>query len=77
MDNIPPGITEYDIDRQFGADAMSDTDLSEYIDDNIDVLRDYHAHKVAPEILDDDLADAFNAWVANLSEEELINIVNK
>lgn len=76
-DYLPPGITDADIDRQFGSDPMSDAELTEFIEDHDGILREYHADHVAEGILDDDLPDAFEAWVVTLSEKELMKIINK
>ena len=44
---------------------------------NNDILADYHCREIAPEILDDDLPDAFNEWIGTQSLEDLEKILVK
>lgn len=76
--NYPPGF-ENDAFAPYNApEHIDDIDIAEFIDDNLTLLREYHAdHIASPDILDDDLVDEFEKWVVTLSEQQLLTIVNK
>lgn len=74
MDNYPPGFDPTILDTP---EPMSETEMTEYIEDHMQALQEYHADHCAEGVLDDDMPDAFDSWVVDLSEEDLIKIVNK
>ena len=49
-------------------------DPSDFIEANLDALRDIHAKNYMG--TDDDMSDAFNRWVVNFSVEELSGMID-
>lgn len=75
-DNLPPGITEFDIDKQFGSDEALEAEeqTAERIIENLtaeqeEILRDKHAEHYTG--TDDDMPEAFENWLSGLTKMDL------
>lgn len=73
--NLPPWLTPEQLDRELGEAEDRHIDIAELTEEQEALLREEHAKDYSG--LDDEMPDDFEMWLELLSQEELLEILNR
>lgn len=73
--NLPPWLKPEQLDRELGEAEERHIDIAELTEEQEALLREEHVKDYSG--LDDEMPDDFEMWLELLSQEELLEILNR